>query len=84
MYIVEPCGIDFWQSVGIGIGFLLKCRFSVGIGFGFEIEKSPRFFSVFFRFFGFLKKTIFLLLLRSCYHTQFGNMNMAQQSINFD
>jgi hypothetical protein len=39
---LEPCGIDFWQLVGIG--FLLKCRFSVGIGFGLGIEKSCRFF----------------------------------------
>jgi hypothetical protein len=48
---LEPCGIDFWQSVEIGLGFLLKCRFSVGFGFG--IEKSRRFLVVFPRFFGF-------------------------------
>jgi hypothetical protein len=37
--ILEPSAIDFWKSVVIG--FLLKCRFAVGIGFG--IEKSCRF-----------------------------------------
>jgi hypothetical protein len=61
-YKVEPSGIDFWQLVGIGIGFLLKCRFSVGIGFGFGIEKSGRFFSVLFRFFGFFSKHFFVVL----------------------
>jgi hypothetical protein len=35
--VVEPCEIDFWQSVGIGIGFLRKCRFSVGIFLGFSV-----------------------------------------------
>jgi hypothetical protein len=38
---LEPSGIDFWQLVGIG--FLLKCRFSVRIGIGFEIEKCRPF-----------------------------------------
>jgi hypothetical protein len=56
---VEPCGLDFLTSVGIGIGLLLKCRFSVEIGFGFGIEKSRQFFSIFFRFFGFFRKIIF-------------------------
>jgi hypothetical protein len=40
--ILEPSAIDFWKSVVIG--FLLKCRFAVGIGIGFGIEKSCRFF----------------------------------------
>jgi hypothetical protein len=44
---LEPCGLDFLTSVEIGFGFLLKCRFSVGIGFGFEIEKSHQFVSGF-------------------------------------
>jgi hypothetical protein len=26
-------------SIGIGIAFLLKCRFSVGIGIGFGVKK---------------------------------------------
>jgi hypothetical protein len=42
---LESCGIDFLTSVEIGIGFLLKCRFSVGISFGFR--DSKKFFSVF-------------------------------------
>jgi hypothetical protein len=32
--------MDFLTSVGIGIGFLLKCRFSVMISIGFGIEKK--------------------------------------------
>jgi hypothetical protein len=35
----KPSGIKFWQSVGIGIGFMQKVRFSVGIGIGFRIQK---------------------------------------------
>jgi hypothetical protein len=49
-----PCKIDFWQSVGIGLVFLLKCRFSVWNGFDFGIEKSLNYFvfsPVFFFFF---------------------------------
>jgi hypothetical protein len=46
-YTLDPFGIDFLTSVGIGIGFLLKSRFSVGIGFGFGFKKSRRFFRVF-------------------------------------
>jgi hypothetical protein len=46
----------FLTSVGIGIGFLRKCRFAVGIGFGFGIEKSFCFFFGFFRVFLFKKK----------------------------
>jgi hypothetical protein len=44
---VDPCGLDFLTSVGIGIGFLRKCRFSVRIGFGFGMEKSFCVFCVF-------------------------------------
>jgi hypothetical protein len=50
-YCLEPCGMDILTSVGIGISFLLKCRFLVGIGFGLGIEKSHRFFSGFLGFF---------------------------------
>jgi hypothetical protein len=57
---IEPCRIDFWQSVGIGIGFLLKCRFSVGIGFG--IEKVLRFFWYFVGFSVFSEKLCFVAL----------------------
>jgi hypothetical protein len=57
---LEPCGIDFWQSVGIGIGFLLKCRFSVGIGIGFGIEESRVFGSFSYVFF-FLQKLFFVV-----------------------
>jgi hypothetical protein len=39
---LEPCGLDFLTSVGIGIGFLRKCRFSVGIGFGFRFKKKKK------------------------------------------
>jgi hypothetical protein len=39
---LEPCGLVFLTSVGIG--FLRKCRFLVGIGRGFGF----RFFRVFF------------------------------------
>jgi hypothetical protein len=61
---VEPCGIDFWQSVGIGIGFLLKCRFLVGIGIGFGIENSRQVFSGFFLpVFWFFPKSFFVFAL---------------------
>jgi hypothetical protein len=50
---LEPCGHDFLTSVGIGIGFLRKCRFSVVIGFGFG----------FFRSFCFKKKTFYVALM---------------------
>jgi hypothetical protein len=36
--MLDPIRIDFLTLVGIGIVFLLKSRFSVGIGSG--IEKS--------------------------------------------
>jgi hypothetical protein len=58
---IEPCGIDFGQSVGIGIRFLLKCRFSVGIRIGFRIEKEVVFPVVFFVYLVFSKK-LFLFL----------------------
>jgi hypothetical protein len=51
--------MDFLTSVGIRFGFWLKCRFSVGNGFGFGIEKSHWFFSGFFRFVSFFRKSFF-------------------------
>jgi hypothetical protein len=52
---VEPSGIVFLTSVGIGIGFLLNCRFSVDLRIGFKIEKSCWFLV------GFLKGLYFAL-----------------------
>jgi hypothetical protein len=37
---LEPIGIEFLQSVGIGIGSMQKVRFSFGIGIGFGIQKG--------------------------------------------
>jgi hypothetical protein len=59
---IEPCGLDFWQPVRFGFGFLLKCRFSVGIGIGFGVEKGLLFFRFFFVFSFFLKKLVLVAL----------------------
>jgi hypothetical protein len=63
--MLEPCGIDFLTSVGIGFGFLRKCQFSVGIGFGFGfgIAKSSRFFLVFFGFLVFFNEKFYVALM---------------------
>jgi hypothetical protein len=59
---IEPSRIDFLTSVGIGIRFLLKCRFSVGISIGFGMKKVVGFLSVFFLFFSDLYLSIFIWL----------------------
>jgi hypothetical protein len=59
-HAVEPCVIDFWQSVGIGIGF--------------AIEKSHQSFWFFYlSFFGFFLR-VFWVLWRSCNRPQLGTM----------
>jgi hypothetical protein len=55
-FALEPCGIDFLTSVGIGFVFLLNCRFLVKIGIGFGIEKKSSVSIRFFVFFGFFQK----------------------------
>jgi hypothetical protein len=52
-FALEPWGINFLTSVGIGFGFLLNCRFSFEIGISFGVEKNHRFLSVFISFFDF-------------------------------
>jgi hypothetical protein len=59
---IEPCGNEFWQSVGIGIGFLLKCSnvgFRSGSGSVSGLKKVIGFFFSFFLVFRFFEITIY-------------------------